>query len=295
MGTFVGNSRETSMKPLISIIIPCYNQSHYLIDSVNSIVAQTYTHWECILVNDGSTDNTYAVANDLSKRDSRIHVIHQRNKGLSGARNRGLDEAQGQFVQFLDADDVIYPEKLKIQITSLLAINNRVALAYSDYRNCPENNIHETIIHSSNPPARFVMELPVYDMAARWETKMSIPVHCFLFNNYFFKELNIRFDENLPNHEDWDCWMQILKHNPTVVVTPEVLAVYRLTTNSMCSNIPGMWCGFQKAILKQQSLFKRNQLIQRILHKKLLEMKQVYLKSQWRYVVKRYDKEYILY
>ena len=89
--------------------------------------------------------------------------------------------------------------------------------------------------------------------------------------------------------------MQILKHNPTVVVTPEVLAVYRLTTNSMCSNIPGMWCGFQKAILKQQSLFKRNQLIQRILHKKLLEMKQVYLKSQWRYVVKRYDKEYILY
>ncbi|MGH9463243.1 MAG: glycosyltransferase family 2 protein, partial [Vicinamibacteria bacterium] len=221
------------MKPLVSVIIPCYNQARFLQDAVKSVLAQTYPHWECIIVNDGSTDDTSNVARMLSSAESRIQVLEQTNKGLSGARNAGLRIARGQYIQFLDADDLIAPNKLQSQVTVLAAMRE-LALSYSDYRYCPENDATFTTTRDSFPPPRFVTGKPLWDVASRWETEFSIPVHCFLFDARFFIERDVSFDETLPSHEDWDCWMRIFALEPLVNHVPEPLAIYRLHDDAMC-------------------------------------------------------------
>lgn len=93
--------------PNISIVIPVYNVEKYLNRCIDSIIAQTFTDWECILVDDGSPDNCGKICDDYAKNDSRIKVIHQINMGLAGARNSGLKIATGKYVVFLDSDDYV--------------------------------------------------------------------------------------------------------------------------------------------------------------------------------------------
>ena len=96
--------------PSISIIIPCYNAEKYMARCLDSVLAQRFTDFEAICVNDGSTDRTLAILHEYAKKDKRIHVIDSENRGVSGARNLGLDAAQGQFIGFVDADDMIEPQ-----------------------------------------------------------------------------------------------------------------------------------------------------------------------------------------
>lgn len=98
--------------PKISIIIPCYNAAPCLQRCLDSVLAQTYDNWEALLINDGSTDTTAEILEDYDARDARFRVIHQQNKGLSGARNTGLRHMTGEWMTWLDADDAILPEYL---------------------------------------------------------------------------------------------------------------------------------------------------------------------------------------
>ena len=93
-------------QPKISIIIPCYNQSLFLSESLESVISQTLSDWECIVVNDGSTDNSLSIANEYACRDQRIKVVSQENSGPSAARNHGVQESHGKFILFLDGDDI---------------------------------------------------------------------------------------------------------------------------------------------------------------------------------------------
>lgn len=102
------------MKPLVSIIIPCYNSERWLSQSVNSALSQTWENIEVIIVNDGSTDNSLAIAQHFES--SLVKIINQQNQGASVARNRALREVQGDFIQFLDADDLLAPDKIERQI-----------------------------------------------------------------------------------------------------------------------------------------------------------------------------------
>ena len=95
------------MHNLISVIVPVYNVEDYLERCINSIINQTYTNLEIILVNDGSTDSSGIICDQYSQIDSRIRVIHKKNGGLSDARNVGLDVATGEFISFIDSDDWI--------------------------------------------------------------------------------------------------------------------------------------------------------------------------------------------
>lgn len=95
--------------PQISVIIPCYNHGKYLSAALDSLIAQTFTDWEAIIVNDGSTDETDAIATKYSEHDGRIRYFSQNNSGASVARNRGVSEAQGELISFLDADDWYEP------------------------------------------------------------------------------------------------------------------------------------------------------------------------------------------
>ncbi len=96
------------MDPLVSVIVPVYNVLPYLQEALDSLIGQTYRELEIILIDDGSTDGSGDVCDEYAERDQRINVIHQENKGLSAARNVGLDEANGDYIAFLDPDDAFH-------------------------------------------------------------------------------------------------------------------------------------------------------------------------------------------
>lgn len=99
------------MNPLISVIVPCYLQAEYLDECLQSVYDQTYSNWECIIVNDGSLDNTEEIAKRWLEKDNRFRYIYKENGGLSSARNAGIREAKGEWIQFLDSDDMIHKSK----------------------------------------------------------------------------------------------------------------------------------------------------------------------------------------
>ena len=111
---------NTNENPLISIIIPVYKVEKYLSQCLDSVLAQTFTDWECILVDDGSPDESGKICDEYALQDSRFRVIHQKNGGVSAARNTGLDKARGEWITFVDSDDWIEPEML----TALSSVKN---------------------------------------------------------------------------------------------------------------------------------------------------------------------------
>lgn len=104
---------------MISVIVPVYNVEEYLPTCIESILNQTYEDLEILLIDDGSTDNSGKICDEYAKRDNRCIVIHQLNKGLSGARNTGLDHATGEYISFIDGDDYIHPQMLEILYEAL--------------------------------------------------------------------------------------------------------------------------------------------------------------------------------
>lgn len=263
------------MTPLVSVIIPAYNRARFLPETLNSALSQSISDIECIVVDDGSTDGTHEIAAEFCARDSRVRYLRQENRGPSAARNYGLSEARGKFIQFLDSDDLIVSGKLAKQLKQF-GTTNDLALSYCDYRYCAHDDVSKTVSRDNFPPPRFVMQRRLWDIASRWETKFSIPMHCFLFDARFFKERGIRFDEELPNHNDWDCWMQVFSLDPLVFHVPEVLAIYRLHDDAICADRQKLALGFAKAILKQQRIFRDDPVMSRILDEKMLEMNLVY-------------------
>lgn len=117
----------------ISIIVPCYNYGHFIADTLNSVLEQTYPDWECIIVDDGSVDNSREVVSAFISHDNRFTYIFQENKGLPAARNTGLRAAQGEFLQFLDADDLIEKRKLELQF-GFLSDNPDIDIVYGSAR-----------------------------------------------------------------------------------------------------------------------------------------------------------------
>src|SRR5919112_291203 len=120
---------EQDAAPLVSVVIPCYNQAHFLGEAIESVLAQSYPNFEIIVVDDGSTDDTSEVAGRYPK----VRLVRQENQGLSGARNAGLARSEGEYVVFLDADDRLLPEALETGLEYLDA-HSECAFASGRYR-----------------------------------------------------------------------------------------------------------------------------------------------------------------
>ena len=154
----------------ISVIVPVYNVEQYLERCVDSIINQTYTNLEIILVNDGSTDNSGKLCDVLAKKDKRIRVIHKENGGLSDARNRGIDEAESDLVGFIDSDDYIDRDMYEILLKNLNNTNADLSMCalYDVYNNTPEAQVtnKETWELSSEQAIKMVMEAKILSVTA---------------------------------------------------------------------------------------------------------------------------------
>lgn len=266
------------MKNIVSIIIPCYNQSEYLTEAVVSVLSQTHTHWECIIVNDGSTDDTKNIALEFCKNDPRISYIEQHNQGLSAARNAGIKVAKGDYIQFLDSDDILVKNKLSIQVQQLQQQNtHNPSISICSYHFCDNNNIAKKVNEDFKIDTTFDKENSLQDIILRWEEDLSIPVHCFLFDTRIFNENKIYFDTKQKNHEDWLCWTRIFALNINVYFSPETLALYRVNSDSMSRDTTAMYIGFLKAIKLARKNFKSQPELLSILKQKHIQVRQKYM------------------
>lgn len=132
--------------PLISIIIPTYNRAHLIGETLDSVLNQTYQNWECIIVDDGSTDNTYEIVNDYIKKDNRFHLYHRpkdRLKGANTCRNYGFELSKGEYINWFDDDDLMMPDFLELKVNAF-SDNLFFVIGTGSYWN-PNNQIRENI------------------------------------------------------------------------------------------------------------------------------------------------------
>lgn len=153
-------------KPLVSIIIPLYNSEKYISATIESVISQQYTNWELIIVDDGSQDNSLSIATKYAS--DKIEVISQKNKGASAARNLGLKNSKGSFIQFLDADDLISSDKISAQLAVANSSTNYLILSSTIHfydHNHLENleQIHEWYSNGNDNPFDFLVKLYSYD------------------------------------------------------------------------------------------------------------------------------------
>lgn len=205
----------------VSVIIPCYNQALFLPKAIASLQAQTLEDWECIIVDDGSTDNTAEIASNLMLKDDRIRLIQKQNGGSASARDLGLKHVQGEYVQFLDADDKIEPEKFERQI-SLMESEN---LDICSTAFCSEDN------NGYRTKARSV-ELSLYKILVHWGLGASVPIHSFLYRTDFLRKYNLTFQNDCRFREDWRWHILCYeKHPKTAVISDYCGAIYYQNEN----------------------------------------------------------------
>ena len=210
--------------PLISVVIPAYNASKTIQETIESVLNQTFTDFELIVINDGSQDSTLNVVDCI--KDPRLRVFSYPNAGVSASRNRGLAKAASEYVSFLDSDDLWTPDKLEAQLQALQA-NPQAAVAYSwtDYIDefgqflYPGN--HPTVI------GNVYSELLVNDFLENGSNP--------LIRREALREVG-GFDESLFGPEDWELFIRLAAHYPFVVV-PRSQILYRLSTTSISFNL----------------------------------------------------------
>ena len=214
---------------MISIIIPAYNAEKYLANTIQSVINQTYIDWELIIINDGSTDGTLELINNFKDKDSRIKVFSHENAGVAHSRNRGIAEAKGEFIAFLDADDLWTIDKLEIQLKAL--------------QNNPEAGVAYSWVDYIDETGKFLY--PGSHITVNGDAYPKLLINNFLENgsNPLVRQDALAkigdFDVNLPPAEDWDLYLRLAREYQFVAI-PKPQILYRLCTNSCSANITKM-------------------------------------------------------
>lgn len=239
--------------PLVSIIVPCYNQAQFLDEALQSVLAQTYTNWECIIVNDGSPDNTEELAEKWVSKDSRFIYLKKKNGGLSSARNTGLEVAKGDYIQFLDSDDFLDKTKLELSLRHLnLSKSKGFKVAISNFRMFVDDPLSTSAPYCNLNEQLFHFESLLY----QWEESFTIPIHCGFFDVLLFK--SFRFPENLKAKEDWIMWVNLFYKDCEAVFIDEPLALYRINPDSM-TKTKDMLPDFMKACIYFSNYLQENE------------------------------------
>ena len=210
---------------LVSIIVPVYNVEKYICETIDCVRKQTYKNWELLLVEDCSKDNTVAVVREYLEevQDDRVRLICQeKNSGAAGSRNRGVKEARGRYIAYLDADDLWVPEKLEKELAFME--RKQAAFAFTGYEFADENGRGTGKIVK-------VPEQITYEEALKNTTIFTSTV---MFDLSLLGKENVRMPAI--ESEDTACWWRILRGGVTAYGLNESLTLYRRSAGSLSSN-----------------------------------------------------------
>ena len=220
--------------PVVSVVIPSYNYGRFVAEAIESVQRQTFSDWECIVVDDGSTDETDAVVSEIAHLDSRVRLVQQPNRGLSAARNAGIETSSGRFIQFLDADDRIETRKLELQVAYLeqhphvdIIYGNVVYL--SDTRGVGMTGSGTEWMHPLHGRGNAVLLSLVESNA--------LVVNAALIRSKLADRVG-GFNESLPAVEDWDYWLRAAAEGAWFEFHPleDTAAVVRVHSHSMMTD-----------------------------------------------------------
>lgn len=207
------------MLPLISVIVPCYNQAQYLDECLQSVLDQTYENWECLIINDGSPDNTEEVAKKWVEKDYRFKYFYKENGGLSSARNYGIARAEGTWILPLDSDDCISDNYLEL------------AENYFGHK-------YIKVIYCNAKKFGLINE----NLKLKEFSLKQLAIENIIFCTAFFRKADWKkangYDENLiSGYEDWEFWINILKNDGAVLKLEQFCFFYRIKVESMLMNL----------------------------------------------------------
>jgi glycosyltransferase involved in cell wall biosynthesis len=211
--------------PTVSVVIPTYNRSDYILEAVESVLAQTYHDYEIIVVDDGSTDDTDKVLGPLIK-DGKIRYVYQENLNKSAARNHGIRLAKGKYIAFLDSDDLFLPKKLEKQVL-FLDKNPEIALVHSWHRKFDDAGNHLGTRDTSRFSGWVYPEILL-----TWSVLMAVP--CMLVRAEVLADVG-GFDEDVLWGEDLDIWRRITMRYPIDLI-PEVLTEVRVHPGNLSTS-----------------------------------------------------------
>lgn len=206
------------MQPIVSIITATFNRAHLIPETLRSIQKQTYKNWECLIIDDGSTDQTEKVVESFSKSDPRFKYSKRGNehlKGLPGCRNDGLEKAMGQFIVFFDDDDIVHPNNLEICISEFNrseidfcryqreVFKQKFSMYFNQSMDYQKKNLDKTCI-----PKVVTGQIPFNSCQVMWKRE------CFK---------NHKFNEKLMYAEEWECYLRILSEGCAGVSIDKIL------------------------------------------------------------------------
>jgi len=216
---------------LISVIIPAFNAENFIAKTIISVLSQTYTNLDVIVVDDGSQDNTFQVVNEFVRQDSRIKLCKQKNLGVAAARNYAISQARGNFIAPIDADDIWYPEKLSKQLRCLDNSKDSVGLVYTWSIFIDEKGDFTGGANISNWEGNVFLPMAYRNFIGHASGPLIRKSCLEKVGNY-----NVNLKElGAQGCEDRDLYLRIARHYEFRVI-PEFLVGYRLTNNSMSCN-----------------------------------------------------------
>ena len=227
--------------PLVSVVVPAYNAAKYLEETLQSVRAQSLENWECIVVDDGSSDETATVARKMADLDGRIRLVQQQNQGVSVARNSGFSASnpQSTFVAFLDADDLWEAQTLEILVRTLREHEEVVAChCNAFYIDGDGHRIHEGVLEASSRSrfsfdGRRVINSRAQDPTTFAAAVTNCPIitpGCALMRREAFHQIG-GFASDLSTVADWDFWIHLTRLSDLIFVDEALLAYRRHNSN----------------------------------------------------------------
>ncbi|MBJ6367892.1 glycosyltransferase [Snuella sp. CAU 1569] len=214
---------------MVSIIIPTYNRAALIGETLLSIQNQTYVHWECLVIDDGSTDNTEQVVQGFQIRDSRIQFFRRpqnKPKGANACRNYGLKISKGEYINWFDSDDLMHENKIELQISKLIESKSNFCICKTaKFKNNCSNVIGVLRTHptSNDVFEKFLMKRNI------WLTQAP------LFKKEFLINFGLKFDEDLQAAQEWEFFSRVLHYDKDYSFVNQVLVFFRNHEESMSS------------------------------------------------------------
>lgn len=240
--------------PKVSVIVPVYKVESYIANTIYSVLSQTYVDFELLIIDDGSPDRSIDICRQFT--DSRIKIISQANRGLAGARNTGIRHAQGEYLAFLDADDLWTPQKLE---KHLIHLENSPDVGVSFSRSAFINEHGEFLNTYQMPRLTNITPLhllqgnhvgngsaPVVKKKVFTDIKFTANIHGSVEDFYF--------DESFKRAEDIECWLRVaIQTNWQIEGIPEALTLYRVNSQGLSANLFQQFESWQQVLEKTRT------------------------------------------